>query len=104
MQKKLNDKLHDLLCNTLRKPGVFAINNVSDLSFFLRGYEYADPDGIAIAEFFGGFSEFVSKECELPLTSWSNMISYRSFSHSHSLELFQALYEKYLELNDQKGD
>ena len=85
-----------LINNMISKPGMYLINRVEDLHYFIHGYTLASSDE-AIEEFFVKFRDFINNKFDDNGTSsWYRIIRFNSSTDIHSISLFKQYFEEFL--------
>lgn len=84
----------------LKRPGMFCVNKVEDLNYMITGYTFGNSNQ-EVAELLSHFRIFVNNDMDsISNHDWVKLIRLYSGSDSHSLKLFQDMFERFLELND----
>ncbi len=94
------DGFLNIVSAVTRKPGLFRIGSVGDISIFIQGIVVATKDE-EINNWLIKFNEFVNKELDGRLVDfgWVKLIYLYSGSESHSLQLFEQLFNDFVKIS-----
>lgn len=98
---KAENKLIELIQAIIKRPQMYSVENIDDLSLVCLGFSYgtlaSNPD--SVGDFLLGFQKFVAKKLKGEGEhSWANLIRFYSGSNKQSLEVFNKLFNEYLEM------
>jgi hypothetical protein len=87
----------------LEKPGLFGINKIEDIYYFILGYDMCitsnDLEENDYSYFKDNFRDFVNKDFDSDQNhDWAKLIRLYSGSDTHSIQLFTSLFNKFIEL------
>lgn len=83
----------------LERPHFFEVERVQDIHIFINGYQSGTTtENESLNDFLTGFREFVINHFEFKEDiHWSRLIQLYSSSNKHSIEVFEKLFEKFIE-------
>ncbi len=93
------DQIIDLIRMVLKRPAMFQVNRVEDLWLILFGYQHAltFESNVEINELLVDFTKFINLCFESTTEyNWDKLIRLHSGSDSHSIQLFEQLFEQFL--------
>lgn len=97
---KIIDTFLELLFSIIERPAMYGVNNVEDINFIIKGYQFAlydNPEKEKFNNFLSQFREFINKDFETGADyDWARLMRFHSGGDSHSIEIFSRLLNKYL--------
>ena len=94
------EDLKEFLLAVVKRPAMYHVNSVNDLSWFVLGFQQAltgsDLDELVI--FMNDFRRFVNETMQSDADhAWHRLILFNSSDDAHSVQQFGALFTEFIE-------